>query len=66
LRNRLGKELVSYTDQDLIDYIEDRKMAFKKEHSSDDDLVADVGQVGIDSSEYREDGIADYVQHGEK
>lgn len=62
LRNKLGKELVSYTDQDLIKYIEDRKKSFKKEEPAED--LADVGKAGLDSKENYGDDVADYIQHG--
>lgn len=64
LRNVLGKELVSYTDKDLIKYIEDRKKAFRHEEPVED--MADVGMVGLeDDKDLYGDGVADYVQHGQ-
>jgi hypothetical protein len=63
LRNKLGKELVSYTDQDLIKYIEDRKKSFKKDEPVED--MADVGKAGLDGKEQYGDDVADYIQHGQ-
>lgn len=62
LRNKLGKEKVSYTDQELIDFIESRKKSFQ---NGDDELVIEVGEVGLsgDGDDY-EDKMADYVTHG--
>lgn len=65
LRSKLGKEKVSYTDQDLIDYIEERKSSFRKDDVEADENK-DVGEAGLSNVEddYG-DRMADYVQHGQ-
>lgn len=62
LRNKLGKDKVSYTDKELIDFIEGRKKSFKE---GDEELVIEVGEVGLsgDGDDY-DDKVADYVSHG--
>lgn len=59
LRDRYGKELVSFSDQELRDYIEERKKRFYNES----DEVYDVGLVGQERHEDFEDDIADYQTH---
>jgi len=59
LRDRYGKELVSFSDQELRDYIEQRKKRFYNES----DEVYDVGLVGQERHEDFEDDIADYQTH---
>jgi len=62
LRDKLGKDKVSYTDQELVDYIENRKKNFKED---DVDQAVDVGEVGLSNSEDEySDQMADYVLHG--
>lgn len=60
LRSVLGQE-VSFSDKELRDYLEGRKMRFRDvtpEMSSED-----VGRVGTDSSEEHDDDIADYMKY---
>lgn len=61
LRDKLGKELVRYSDKDLIEYIE----SAKKEYEEDLDMPnIDVGRVGTDTEDHPEDNDADYITHG--
>lgn len=61
LRGKLGKELVSYSNSDLVDYIEKAK----KEYQGDvEEQSADVGRVGIETEDNPEDNVADYITHG--
>ena len=64
LRDRLGKNAVSYTDEELLDYIEQRKDRFRKDIKEDNKV--DFGLVGTDAQEDYEDNVADYTSHGEK
>lgn len=61
LRSKMGKDLVSYSDSDLIKYIEQAKKGYQgdmEEHSTD------VGRVGTDTEDHPEDNAADYITHG--
>jgi len=61
LREKLGKDLISYSDNDLIDFIE----KVKKEYQGDtEEQSADVGKVGTDIEDHPEDNAADYITHG--
>lgn len=60
LRDELGSELVSFSDKDLIDYINDIKGKYV---SDTDEQRADMGRVGTDDEVKREDDVADYVAH---
>lgn len=57
LREMLGTDLVSYTDKELKDYIEERKKHFNEDDDQDD---YEVGLVGQDKAEDYDDDIADY------
>lgn len=63
LREKLGNELVSFSDQELKDYIEQRKEHYK-EHVSEDAAALNVGRVGLSPGENYEDHVADYMTHG--
>ena len=63
LREKLGNELVRFSDKDLINYIEERKHHYK-EHLSEDSSSFEVGMVGTDPGETYEDNVADYITHG--
>jgi hypothetical protein len=55
LREKMGKDLVSYSDSDLIEYIEKAK----KEYQGDTEKEsADVGRVGTDTEDHPEDNAA--------
>jgi len=59
LRDILGKELVSFSDGDLKEYIE----SIKKEYKNDlDDQDVDAGLIGLKDED--EDKTADYIEHG--
>jgi hypothetical protein len=59
LREKLGEDRVSYTDDELKKYIEDNKSKYKIDV---DDSDFDVGLVGVvDLSEY-DDDVADYAK----
>jgi len=60
LREKLGHELVRFSDKDLIAYIEDKKKGCKHLTTEED---IDVGRVGIDENDYHDDDVADYVSH---
>jgi ATP-dependent DNA ligase len=59
LRERLGPS-VKFNDQDLINYIEDIKKSNKLTTRQD---TVDVGRVGLDKENAREDDVADYISH---
>lgn len=60
LRNKLGKEKVSYTDDNLINYIKERQEYFKQNLT--EDPFDDIGRIGTDH-DYT-DTTADYINHG--
>lgn len=62
LRNMLGNEIIKFTDEDLIKYIENHKKSRKTSPAKKDNL--DVGRIGIDSGEEFNDDTADYIEHG--
>lgn len=59
LRNILGNDLVSFSDDDLKKYIEDIKKKYKTELEEDN---VDIGLVGLDDND--DDKVADYIEHG--
>ena len=61
LREKLGKDKVSYSDDDLIKYIEKAK---NKYLGNIEEKSADAGRVGTDSDDHPEDNAADYITHG--
>ena len=60
LRDKLGKYKVSYTDEELITYLNSVKEQFLTDTLKDTDH--NIGLVGLEE-EY-EDNAADYVEHG--
>lgn len=60
LRDNFGKELVSFSDGDLKEYIEGRKAKFKV--PTEDDTI-DLGLLEQDYREEFDDEIADYQKH---
>jgi len=63
LRNKLGHELIQYSDQDLIKYIEKIKNEFKSDTNQEH---VDVGLIGLDNTNDFQDNAADYINHGAK
>lgn len=63
LRDKLGTDLINYTDKDLINYINDIKSKYKLDNSKEDNAI-DIGSLGVDVSEQFEDNVADYITHG--
>lgn len=61
LRDKLGNELVSFSDEDLMEYIEDLK---KKYYQEKEEPKGNAGKVGTDTEESPDDAAADYVTHG--
>jgi len=61
LREKLGKDLVSYSDSDLIEFIEKTK---RKYQGDTEEQSADVGRVGTDTEDHPDDNAADYITHG--
>ncbi len=61
LRGMLGKELIQYSDKDLIEYIENTKKEYKEDVEAP---CVDVGRVGIDTEDNPDDNAADYITHG--
>lgn len=61
IREKLGRDLVSYSDSSLIDYINKIKEDFKEPRNKDN---SDIGMVGTESEESPEDNAADYITHG--
>jgi ATP-dependent DNA ligase len=60
LRNMLGKEVVSFSDGDLKEYIESVRKKYQKDLQEPD---VDAGLVGLDDTKH-EDNTADYIEHG--
>lgn len=60
LRSKFGKDIVSFSDQELKDYIEERKNMFYKGKS---DETYDVGLVGQETQNDFHDDVADYQAH---
>ena len=60
LRDRLGKELVSYSNKDLVQYVEDTKSRFKEDLT---EPHAEAGMVGTEDLD-NVDETADYILHG--
>jgi enoyl reductase-like protein len=63
LREKLGREDLSYTDPELIKFIEDCQ-AKHKETCSDGLRNFEAGQVGTHQESHDEDQIADYFKSG--
>ena len=61
LRGKLGKELIQYSDKDLVKYIEDTKKMYREDTEAPS---LDVGRVGVDTEDNPEDNEADYMAHG--
>lgn len=61
LREKLGKHLVSYSDSDLIKYIEKAKEEYQDDT---EEQSIDIGRVGTDTEDHPEDNVADYITHG--
>lgn len=61
LRGKLGKELVRYSDKDLVEYIESMKRGYQEEF---EEQRGNAGKVGIDVEDHPEDNAADYITHG--
>lgn len=57
LREKLGKDIVNYTDEELKKYIEERKQNFK--NTNQEAIDHDVGRVGLDRD--FNDMYADYA-----
>ena len=62
LREILGSDLVSYSDDDLITYIDDMKGKYTIDLPEEPGGYA--GKVGTEPSESYDDDTADYVEHG--
>ena len=60
LRDKLGADLVSYTDNELNNYIIDRKKHYSNT-SKENERPFDVGRVGL-ADDY-DDDVADYALH---
>jgi len=60
LRDLLGKD-VSFSDEELKEYLEERKMRYKEE--APDKGSENVGRIGIDSKEDHDDDMADYMRY---
>lgn len=63
LRERLGRELVSFSDEDLSKYIEDIKGKYYEEKH---EPRGNIGRVGTESEDSPEDDAADYMTHGNR
>lgn len=59
LRETLGNDLVSFSDNDLNEYIEKIKSQYKQELN---ETQGDPGMVGLDGDDT--DQVADYITHG--
>ncbi len=60
VRSKLGKDVVSYSDEELKKYIDQRKKYFK--HNMTDKAV-DVGLISLNPQENLDDNVADYATH---
>jgi hypothetical protein len=61
LRNLLDKD-VSFTDDELIEYLKDRKNYFS-DGTIQESNFSDVGRVGTDANEEYDDEIADFMKY---
>lgn len=61
LRNLLDKD-VSFTDDELIEYLKDRKNHFS-DGTTQESNFSDVGRVGTDANEEFDDEIADFMKY---
>ncbi len=62
LRESLGNELVSYNDDDLVQYIDDVK---KQYYVHTIEPLGNAGRVGLDDHEdSNQDNVADFIEHG--
>ena len=61
IREKLGKDLINYSDENLVKYIEDIKKSYRDEAT--EESHNDVGRVGIETDDHTED-TADYITHG--
>ena len=66
LRDKLGPELISHNNQDLVDYINSRKDFFKDDITNEcEDVDKNIGMVGKNNTNCNyDDDIADYITHG--
>jgi hypothetical protein len=62
LRKMLGSEMVSYSDDQLIQYIDDMKGKYYDGKA--DDPPGNIGHVGTESSDTYNDHVADFIEHG--
>lgn len=60
LRDHLGSDAVSYTNDELTAYIEECKDRYRKNIQQSD---VDIGLVGTDSQDQYDDDIADYAKN---
>jgi hypothetical protein len=64
LRNELGNELVSFTDDNLINYINEYKNKHNEKDQDNKNNKTNVGLVGTDKENSYDDAVADYISHG--
>jgi hypothetical protein len=63
VRDQLKDEHVSFTDEELNEYINAIKGNYKQQET---DKYVDVGKIGTTPEQNYEDNVADYVTHGAK
>lgn len=61
LKGALGNDVVSYSDDDLVGYIENMK---KKYTNSLQDEKSNIGGIGAEDNGEYDDQVADFVEHG--
>lgn len=61
LRGKLGSDVVSFSDDDLLEYIEGIKSQYYEEH---DAPRGNAGKVGLDGGDHSEGDVAEYQSHG--
>jgi len=62
VREKLGKDAVSFTDKELKKYIDQCKKRFKQE-LTDEGESSSIGRVGLDSEDSYNDDVADYATY---
>jgi len=60
IRDQLGSEMVSFADDELIQYINEMKGQYLQDH---EEPRGNAGKVGTDDEFRAEEDVADYVSH---
>lgn len=64
LRTKMGNDVIRFSDEDLIKYIEERREHYRDYNNENESSANDVGKVGIEPDNDYDDNVADYYSHG--